>query len=573
MSERCTAARDWLARQGVGQSEGESEAAAHAAHVAACPACSTVMQRYRAFEEACDVALDHLPAPQAAQRFVRAAGTSAPSVAELELRSAAEEALLHRPAPAAEHRLLEAARAQRASHPPRIALATGAAALAIAAALLLALLSWLDAPPPGRPSIELATVPEAAAGFVVQASGWVTVDGQRWDDASAMPAGAGRSLATGPEARFELSEGTDQITVGADSRLDITAWGPEHTALLLGAGTLEASVGPRPAEHPFEVITPQARVVVVGTRFTVVVTQQAGTVVRTLEGLVRVERGDGELLGLLSAGQELRVPGLEPASAEPVDLPTTSTPQPPPAQEAILRHSEPPSQESPAMEPLDQARAWLGEGQDDKAIALLQALPADDWERDALLGDAHRIGGQPDLAEEAYTRALERSTAPPAPLLAELAILQGERGRTREAGATWNRYLSAFPGGEEAPKAHLALGELALAELQQAEAERHLRAVLDQAPDSAQAVAALVLLARELFEQQRWDYAEALFAPLTERPTGPCVEPALVGLIRVRIAQDRTSEAAALIEHYRQHFPSGRRTHEVELLQQALGDR
>jgi len=51
------------------------------------------------------------------------------------------------------------------------------------------------------------------------------------------------------------------------------------------------------------------------------------------------------------------------------------------------------------------------------------------------------------------------------------------------------------------------------------------------------------------------------------------VEPALVGLIRVRIAQDRTSEAAALIEHYRQHFPSGRRTHEVELLQQALGDR
>jgi hypothetical protein len=82
-----------------------------------------------------------------------------------------------------------------------------------------------------------------------------------------------------------------------------------------------------------------------------------------------------------------------------------------------------------------------------------------------------------------------------------------------------------------------------------------------------------VLLGRALIEHQRWDDAEALFAPLAERSGGPCAEPALVGLIRVRIAQDRPREAAALVDRYHQRFSSGARTHEVGLLEQAIEER
>ena len=582
MSEHCTVALDWLARQGVGLPEGEGEAAAHAAHVAACPRCSATLRRYRSFDKACNESLQHQPSPESESQFLRAAAISTQRITELELQGAAEASLEHHPAPEAEERLLRAARAQRASRPPRRRILAIGAALATAAALLLAWFSWPGAPPEVPPVEPVATASEAPGGFVVLGGGPVTVDGRPWEGTGTLPALEGHTLATGSEARIELSDSGDRITIEADSRIDIAAWGPKHTRLVLEAGTLEATVSPRPAEHPFEVLTPQARVVVVGTRFSVALTHQAETIVRTVEGLVRVERSDGEVLGLLSAGQELRVSSPDPTLEERVaQAPVKSlrnapsTPNAKPGKETFLQPAEPldPALEPPALEPLEQARAWLGEGQDDKAIALLQALPSDDWERDALLGDAHRITGRLELAEQAYARALSLSPHPPASLLAELATLQSERGRLGEAAATWRRYLEDHPEGREAPTAHLALGELALDELQQSDAERHLRAVLDKAPSAPISATALALLGRALIEQERWDDAEALFAPLAERSAGPCAEPALVGLIRVRIAQDRPREAAALVDRYHQRFSSGARAHELELLEQAIEER
>jgi len=589
MSERCDRARDWLARQGVGLPEGEQLTASQAAHVASCPSCRATLQRYRAFAQASEEELDHEPAPHAAERFTQAARAAVEGLPELALRSAAEAALEHRPGPEAAHRLLEAARAQRdAARRPLPRLGIGIA-LALAAALLLALLSW-DALGPAESPLEpvIATpsellpaddgpprpAPRLAAETLVRTTGSVTLDGQPWTGEGLSPSVAGRSLATGPGGAVAISDGGDHLSIGAESEARIAAWGPEHTRLILQRGSLEATVSPRSPEHPFEVLTPQARIVVVGTRFSVAVTPGAETIVRTLEGLVRVERSDGALLELVAAGQELRVstPAPDPVRGDvPPPLSGSPPPEPPQAQEALLQHGEPRATPR-ALDPLEQARAWLGEGQDDMALSVLQALPADDWERDALLGDAHRIGGRLAEAEQAYTRALSNTPLPPGSVVAELATVQQARGRHSEAAVTWARYLAAYPRGSEAPSAHLALGLWALEQEAPEEADEHLRAVLSLAPDSPQAVEALVSLARQLFEQERWKEAEALFTPLTEG-AGPCAEPALVGLIRVSLGQGRHREAAALVERYHLQYPSGARAHEVELLEQMLPSR
>jgi ferric-dicitrate binding protein FerR (iron transport regulator)/predicted negative regulator of RcsB-dependent stress response len=573
MTDRCTAARDWLARQTVGFPVDDHEAAAtHAAHVADCPDCATLLRLYQAFGAGSAEALAHAPVPGSAERFVQAAVVAAPAAAGPDLSAALE----HRTAPDAEGRFLAAARAQRAprtARRSRHALALGTA-LALAAALLLALIAWPEVPGDSPSPAPLVAVPEAGPAMVAQATGLITVDGRVWAGPSAAPLGPGSALVTGSEARLELSDGSDRIIIGADSRLDIAAWGPEHTRLVLAAGSLQASVAPRQADQPFEVLTPQARVVVVGTRFTVLVTELAETIVRTSEGLVRVERGDGSLLGAVSAGQELRVPTPPESTdlASVLPAPSADIPRSSHEQTAFAQTREPPltAPAAPSVSPLEQARAWLGEGQDDKAIALLQALPADDWQRDALLGDAHRIEGRLDLAEAAYARALERADHPPAHLLADLASVQQAGARGVEAAETWRRYLTEHPSGAELPTAHLAVAQATLEAGESDVAEGHLQAVLEAAATPAQANTALALLGRQLIEQQRWDDAEALFAPRVDQGDGPCAELAMVGLIRVRLAQGHPEDAAALIALYQKRFPAGERAHEIELLQGAL---
>lgn len=71
--------------------------------------------------------------------------------------------------------------------------------------------------------------------------------------------------------------------------------------MFLDSGQLRARVDPQPANRPFVVITPQLRVIVVGTRFFVGV-EPASSEVAVEEGIVRVEARSGRSL-LLKAGE------------------------------------------------------------------------------------------------------------------------------------------------------------------------------------------------------------------------------------------------------------------------------
>lgn len=101
-----------------------------------------------------------------------------------------------------------------------------------------------------------------------------------------------------------------QITLGDDARIS-AAPTADHPELRLEAGTIEAQVNHRPPGQPFTVVTPQVRVVVVGTHFTVKV-EGARTEVSVQEGRVRVEAPAAQ--AYVSAGETLRSddPRLQP---------------------------------------------------------------------------------------------------------------------------------------------------------------------------------------------------------------------------------------------------------------------
>jgi hypothetical protein len=93
-----------------------------------------------------------------------------------------------------------------------------------------------------------------------------------------------------PDAQLTLPPGADADQRGA-------------YRVRLDAGRIAASVGPRGADEPLAVVTPELAVIVVGTRFSVDA-HKGWTEVAVEQGKVRVERGRAVVL--LSAGQSIR---------------------------------------------------------------------------------------------------------------------------------------------------------------------------------------------------------------------------------------------------------------------------
>ena len=79
----------------------------------------------------------------------------------------------------------------------------------------------------------------------------------------------------------------------------------------------------------------------------------------------------------------------------------------------------------------------------------------------------------------------------------------------------------------------------------------------------------MLLLGGQLLQQQRWEDADKLFSPFANG-TSAKAEAALVGLIRVRIAQGEALQAEELIEEYWLGFPKASRLAEVKRLEAAL---
>jgi ferric-dicitrate binding protein FerR (iron transport regulator) len=117
--------------------------------------------------------------------------------------------------------------------------------------------------------------------------------------ASVMPSTTqSRLVHLGSRADLELRSDA-QVTLPAG--VDANQRGPYRVRL--DRGRMLATAGHREADEPLTVETPQVVVVVVGTRFSVEVTDGL-TLVAVQEGRVRVERGDHTLL--VSAGESIR---------------------------------------------------------------------------------------------------------------------------------------------------------------------------------------------------------------------------------------------------------------------------
>jgi hypothetical protein len=214
----------------------------------------------------------------------------------------------------------------------------------------------------------------------------VPVDGElRTDDTS------GASLETESGLRMDL-EASSEVS------LSHMAGTNEHRVELLG-GQLACAVPKLEAGSSFAVVTPNARVVVHGTKFTVRVdSPQAGvtrTCVRVREGLVAVHHAAGT--AMLHAGESWGCPEAPVAARNEVATHVAVNDARPDKKVKRARPSAP----APAPEPAEPDR----EGTLAKETALLQeALAAEH-------------GGRRDAAMAALTRLL--STYPESPLLPE----------------------------------------------------------------------------------------------------------------------------------------------------------
>jgi len=490
--------------------------------------------------------------------------------------------------------------------------------LAAAASLLVALTLWGT-----RDDAPISVVPQSSpmAIEVAQRSGSVWVNGALiTEDVRGLTADEAR-IVTGESSHLTLKDDAgDVVTLSSRSEVRVEDWRRRSRQLTLKAGSVHARVSHRRVDERFEVRTPNARVIVVGTEFTVTFSEAQETIVTGDSGTVRVERRDGTLVGFVRAGDVLRIPAqvdatppMEATAEAPYEAPlTTATPDPlegegegepssptlqarpstparslapvrardtdkdKPTIEAVAPATKAPQEATvqaakAAVAPLQQARTWLGEGREAEAIALLEATPSRDWRRDALLGDAYQLNGRFERALTAYQDALKKTSRPPAALLADMASLLARRlKRSDKAEAAWSRYLSLYPQGSDAAKALLYLAERARTAGRNDEASERYRSLLERFPHKAQASKAFTRLGSGLLRAKRWQEAEALFTPHMMAGTHTKAEVALVGMIRVRMAQGQRDKAARLIARYQTRFPSGRRGAEVQRLNDAL---
>lgn len=164
-----------------------------------------------------------------------------------------------------------------------------------------------------------------------------------------------------------------------------------------------------------------------------------------------------------------------------------------------------------------------------QALALEPATPDARFN----LGRLAEESGDAAAAEAHYRSELARDPDHPASL-GNLGNLLQDAGRLAEAEACFRRRLAAQPGAA----VHYQLGRLLDSQGLSREAEAHLRACLDEAPDDAEA---LQLLGRLLEERGEAGKAEAMLRRALESAPGHAVAGNNLGLLLM--AQRRWDEA------------------------------
>jgi hypothetical protein len=310
----------------------------------------------------------------------------------------------------------------------------------------------------------------------------------------------GQTLASGSHGEVRVQIGATQIQMARASRLRFDRLTNRELRVELTAGEIHVAYHPvRRGEQQLSVETISARVLVVGTEFSVAVDAAGGTAVRVSEGVVRVMSRVGDDDHVLAAGDQTRVevqsvdirarvippdrdPSVDPSGAfaadldfgespEAVDIQRLLTPRaeavPARAYESghpLIGHRDPePSDEvvEPAerMTPerrLDLSRALLRQGRHDQARALLRVLidsgdvPAYQVEAWTLTAESYTAQGYVPRAADSYRRAADvgRGTQQGHNAVFAWARLLERYTRDQQAAVlVYERYLREAPEG------------------------------------------------------------------------------------------------------------------------------
>ncbi|MBI5502777.1 MAG: FecR domain-containing protein [Deltaproteobacteria bacterium] len=327
----------------------------------------------------------------------------------------------------------------------RVALAIAAGGLAAAAAMALILAPVFSEPTARTPPGPAASSPGPAA---------------------ARPA----------EYRFLLPSPRVRIVAERDASLRVVSGGE----VSLAAGAVWVHVDGRHGRVPFEVVTPDVRVAVEGTRFAVAAGGGAGSTVAVLDGVVHVRAAGREVV--VGAGGQWRSGLTAPGRLDPVWRASLASFFPDGNESA----PEPPGVRPPPARPVDGAAvAALPESGGDSRVGPEPAAPAvaandgGDPREDAREGgDSGGSRPPPNAADELFRRAEEamaagraeeamdllRQAADVAPgsalsgmALLELAAQARRLGRPELAGPACERYLAEQPAGEFRGEARIAL--------------------------------------------------------------------------------------------------------------------
>jgi len=367
----------------------------------------------------------------------------------------------------------------RGAHGSRERWVRWSAALVFASAAALALL-WIRRPAaPGA---------EAAYAVVARIDGALTVEGRPLDVASPVAGETRLALAGGGHADLKLARGAD-LKIAGPARV-VLGGTPKAVAIRLESGDVTAEVAHRAPDETFAVVTPDLRVEVRGTRFSVVVSPGKSSV-HVDEGRVEVALAGGEHR-MVSTGETLAWPPTATATPTPTEATNAAPDVPPvPAENPSAATSASP-RESPAAclearrlcETTARAvRESMRAGKQGRALHQLSAvtsplraahaktacgragIAACEDELGYLRAEALRGAGQIDGAIAAYQRLGGR--AEPAAMrqnaLYAAAELEARHGQTARARADYERALSVAPRGALAGESMLGAMDTAAA--------------------------------------------------------------------------------------------------------------
>jgi len=310
----------------------------------------------------------------------------------------------------------------------------------------------------------------------------------------------GQTLASGSHGEVSVHIGATRIQMARASRVRFERITQRELRVALAVGQINVAFHPeRPGEQQLSVETVSARVLVVGTEFSVAVDSPGSTTVRVSEGVVRVMSRVGDDDHVLTAGGATRVeaapsemltnnaaPVAEPVaglagpfaadldfgeSPEAIDIarlvrrdvdaaPTRSAEAghvpSAPSDEVVSAEAAELAEPMTPERRLDLARALLRQGHHDQARALLRALtepnevPAYQVEAWTLTAESYTAQGYVPRAADSYRRAADvgRGTQQGHNAVFAWARLLERHTRDQQAVVVvYERYLREAPDG------------------------------------------------------------------------------------------------------------------------------